>query len=134
MTDNRLDKIRAREQAATKGPWAVAHGNVICPITQNDGHPRPVSDARELVDQCAVALEQNEANKRVFMTAAYDTLVERVNAHANQRYREGVKAQQSATVEALRNTKENYVSVNHALEIVVNSTAALLKDNNETTI
>lgn len=41
-------------------------------------------DARELVDQCAVALEQNEANKRVFVTAAYDTLVERITAYANQ--------------------------------------------------
>lgn len=59
-------------------------------------HPAVAADARELVDRCAVNTERSEANERVFVTAAYDTLVERITDYANQRgeqrYREGIEA------------------------------------------
>lgn len=54
LDQSEVEQIEARANAATKGPWIVwdscswrrigtvqpyADGNVICPITQNDGHP-----------------------------------------------------------------------------------------------
>lgn len=69
MTESRLldqqavEEIEARASAATPGPWAVwdscswrrigtvepyADGNVICPITQNDGHPDLLAKREDL--------------------------------------------------------------------------------------
>lgn len=81
--------------------------------------PEPVvaGDAREIANEYALGSEDRLK------------LAQRITTHATQRYREGVGNLQSATVEALRGTKENYTPVNRALEIVVNSAAALLQES-----
>lgn len=63
LDDDAVAEIEARAKAATLGPWAVwdscswrrigtiepfMDGNVICPITQNDGHPDLLAKREDL--------------------------------------------------------------------------------------
>lgn len=86
-TNNRLDEIRYRwtsfESGATTDPQALK--DVLCLLTLLNARPAVTGDARAIVEEFFPpdALPDAEWKLR---------LIDRITAHANQRYREGVIA------------------------------------------
>lgn len=106
LDEGAVSEIEARENAATPGPWAVwdscswrrigtvepfGDGNIICPITQNDGHPDLLArredlefaaHAREDIPALCATVKHLRAERQEILKTLEDAVI-RVGASAN---------------------------------------------------